>query len=214
MTFVRKYTTFYDKGDDFMSTIENVQVRIKGIRPGKPFTTNRFLSLGSRAAVDKALSRLVKTKSIKRVTRGVFVRPLHNRFIGEVMPEFSLVIKAMTSEHGEKTQLHGAEAARRFKLSTQMPTQPVYYTSGSSRIVHIGKLNVRLIHTSNNKRLAYGGTKVGLALSALWYLGKKQSNKHTISKIRSNLSFQDFNIFCEASKPSWMTKVIQDYCND
>ena len=197
-----------------MSTIENVQVRIDNIRQGKPFTTNRFLGMGSRAAVDKALSRLVKAKRIKRVTRGVFVRPLQNRFIGEVMPEVSHVIKVMTEEQGEKIQIHGAEAARRFKLSTQMPTQPVYYTSGSSRIVHIGKLNVRLIHTSNSKRLAYGGTNVGLALSALWYLGKKQSNKDTISKLRNNLSFEDFNTLCKASKPSWMAKVIQDYCND
>jgi hypothetical protein len=214
LTFVRKSASFYDRGEAIMSTIEDIKIRVKNIRPGKPFTTNRFIGMGSRAAVDKALSRLVKAKKIKRVTRGVFVRPLQNRFVGEVMPEVPQVIEAMAHEHGEKIQLHGAEAARRFRLSTQMPTQLVYYTSGSSRVVHVGKLNVRLIHTSNSKKLAYGGTNVGLALSALWYLGKNQITNESISKIRSNLSFQDFTTLCEASKPEWMTKAIQDYCHE
>ena len=197
-----------------MSVIKKIQARIKKIRQGKPFTTNLFLNLGSRAAIDKALSRLVKAKNIKRITRGIFVQPLQNRFVGEVMPDVSEVIEVMTREQGEKIQIHGAEAARKFKLTTQMPILSVYYTSGSSRIIHIDKLNVKLIHTSNSKKLAHSGTNVGLALSALWYFGKKQSNKTTIAKIRNNLSFQDFNTLCEAAKPEWMTKVIQDYCND
>lgn len=105
-----------------MSVAESIKQRVLRMQRGEPFTNTRFLKLGSRSAVDKALSRLVEEGVIQRVARGVFVRPKKSRFIGSVMPEVSRVIEVIAKDHGETVQVHGAEAARRFKLSTQMPT--------------------------------------------------------------------------------------------
>ena len=116
-----------------MSTAETIRKRVLRVQRGEPFTNTRFLKLGSRTSVDKTLSRLVGEGITRRITRGVFMRPKESRFIGNVMPDVSKVIEVMARDHGETIQVHGAEAARRFKLVTQVPTTPVFYTSGPTR---------------------------------------------------------------------------------
>lgn len=191
-----------------MSTTEAVWTRIERLSKGKPFTSSSFLSLGSRAAVDKALSRLVEEGEIERLARGVFVRPKKSRFIGAVTPEVSEVVEVIAKGHGETIQVHGAEAARRFKLSTQMPTSPVFYTSGPSRSLRIGNITVKLMHTTSHRRLQFAGKKAGLALSALWYLGKENVTPETVSRIRSGLSPNEFETLKSANLPAWMANAL------
>jgi len=118
---------------------------------------------------------------------------------------------AIAKRNGEVVQIHGAEAARRFKLSTQAPTLPVYYTSGSSRTIQIRNVEVRLMHTSNRRRLQFAGQKIGIALSALWYLGKGKVNSETISMIKSGLSAKEFETLRAADVPAWMTAALDEF---
>jgi len=197
-----------------MSVASEVKREILSIREGEPFTTGRFLKLGSRSAIDKALSRLVAEGRLERVSRGVFVRPKKSRFVGKVMPDVSRVLEVIAEGHGETIQVHGAEAARRFKISTQMPTQLVYYTSGPSRELQIGKLKVKLMHTTSHRRLQYAGKKPGLALTALWYLGKDQVNTSIIKRIREGLSGKEFEILRSMSMPGWMSLALENFCKE
>lgn len=197
-----------------MSVAEQIRQRVKKLPRGEPFTTNGLIKLGSRPAVDKALSRLVEAGLIKRVARGVFVRPKKSPFIGNVMPDESHVVNVIAKGHGETIQVHGAEAARRFKISTQMPTKPIYYTSGSSREIQIGKLTVKLMHTSSHRKLLHAGKKTGLALTALWYLGKEKVNTTTIQLIQEGLSSKEFETLRSTSMPAWMTQAIEAYDKD
>ncbi|WJW74319.1 DUF6088 family protein [Thiohalobacter sp. IOR34] len=194
-----------------MSVAEGVKKRIQRIPRGEPFTNAHFLKLGSRAAVDKALSRLVKEGVIQRVARGVFVRPKKSRFVGSVMPEVSRVLEVIARDHGETIQIHGAEAARRFKLSTQSPTMPVYYTSGPTREIRIGNLKVKLLHTTSRRRLQHAGKKPGMALSALWYLGKENVDAEVVRRIREGLSEEEFEKLRASSMPAWMASAIEQY---
>jgi hypothetical protein len=191
-----------------MSTTEAIRTHIQRQPKGKPFTSSRFLKLGSRSAVDKALSRLVGEGKIERLARGVFVRPKKSQFIGTVMPEILEVIKVIARNHGETIQVHGAEAARRFKLSTQMPTSPVFYTNGPSRSLRVGNMVVKLIHTTSHRRLQFAGKKTGLALSALWYLGKENVTRNTVHHIKAGLSTTEFEELKSANLPAWMSAAL------
>ena len=197
-----------------MSVAETIRNRVQRVQRGEPFTNSRFLKLGSRSAVDKAMSRLVEEGVIERVARGVFVRPKKSRFVGKVMPEVSRIVEVIAKDHGEVIQVHGAEAARRFKISTQMPTKPVYYTSGPSREIQVGNLTVKLMHTSSRRKLQHAGKKPGLALTALWYLGKKQVSAETVRRIREGLSPEEFETLRSTAKPEWMTQAIKSYSED
>ena len=84
----------------------------------------------------------------------------------------------------------------------------VFYTSGSSRSPRVGSITVKLMHTTSRRRLQFAGKKTGLAISALWYLGKENVSPETISKIRSGLSPQEFETLKAANLPAWMTAAL------
>jgi hypothetical protein len=198
-----------------MTTVEAIRNRINEIGLGEPFTSSQFNALGTRAAVDQTLSRLVKQAEIARISRGVFVRPKRSRYVDEVMPEPSKVAQAIANAHGETIQVQGAEAARLLGLTTQMPLQAVFYTSGPNRALKLGNLQLTFKHVAQRK-LALAGKQSGLALSALWYLGKEQVTPGTIKTIREKLTPEAFEEFrAETSAmPAWMTDTLHRFENE
>jgi hypothetical protein len=94
-----------------------------------------------------------------------------------------------------------------FGLSTQMQVQPVYYTTGPSRRIKYGGMYIRLKHISQRKIVA-PGTNVGLAISALWYLGKNQVEKATFATIQKRLTAAEYMQLKESvpQMPAWMAE--------
>ena len=191
-----------------MSTAQAIRAGVRKLRRGKPFTSARFLKHGTRSAVDRTLSRLVGEGKIQRLAYGVFVRPRTSRFVGTVLPDVLEVVEAIARSNGETVQVHGAEAARRFRLSTQVPTAPVFHTSASSRTIRIGSITVRMVHTSNRRRLQFAGEATGVALSALWYLGKNNVTPETVTTIAAALGSAQFEKLRSADMPAWMAKAL------
>ena len=89
-----------------------------------------------------------------------------------------------------------------------MPTTPVFYTSGPGRTIKIGNMTVKLMHTTSHRRLQFAGQKIGLALSALWYLGKNNVNPSVVQKVRGGLSAQEFELLRNADVPAWMNEAL------
>ena len=192
-----------------MSTAQAIRTDIRKLPRGRPFTTSRFVAHGSRAAVDRALSRISREGEIERLSRGVFVRPRTSRFVGVVLPGVAEIVRAIATSNGETVQVHGAEAARRLGLSTQAPTTPVFHTSASSRPIRIGNTTVRMIHTSNRRRLQFAGETAGLALAALWYLGKDNATPAAVARIESAIGPEEFAKLRSADMPAWMAAALQ-----
>jgi hypothetical protein len=192
-----------------MSNAELIRRRIEELPAGQPFTPALFLSLAERSSVDKTLARLVQAGLLSKPARGVFVRPKESKF-GAIPPEPIEI--ALAKMHGAPVEMHGAEAARRFGLSTQVPVRPVYYTTGRSCTFNIGNISVRLQHVSPRK-LVYPGTKIGMAISALWYLGKEQVNREVFEIIRSRLSSAEYAALKAAAPqmPCWMADALHKY---
>jgi len=195
-----------------MSTIERIRQHLQQLPAGQPVTPASLLGMGTRAAVDQALSRLVKSGAVTRVSRGMFVRPAESRFLGKVLPTPEIIAEAVARERGARLQVHGAEAARRFELSTQMPTQPVFDTTGPGKRLRVGKLEIVLKHTTARK-LALAGRPAGEALSALWYLGRHQVTPATIAQVRRKLPAAEFDALskAKASMPGWMATTFHRY---
>ena len=191
------------------STAELIRQRIKAMPVGEPFSPVVFLAYGTRASVDQTLSRLVKAGNVERVTRGVFVRPEASRFVGKVMPEPLKVAQIVAKATGAIVQVHGAEAARRLRLTTQVPTQAVFMTSGPSKSIRVGKMRIRLQHVCQRK-LVLAGRPAGLALAAMWYLGRTEVTPALVDKIRRRLGPTEFEVLRSAAPamPAWMSDAI------
>lgn len=177
--------------------------------PGMLFSTEQFLPLGSREAIDQALSRLVGQGVIARLARGIFARPKESKYAGIVLPSATEVVRLIAEQNVETTQLHGAEAARQLGLSTQMPMQLVYHTNGPSRTIQVSGQPVKFVRTANQRLLQHAGTKVGLAISALFYLGKNEVTAQTIQAIKQKLTAEEFHLLAQSKLPAWLKTLIQ-----
>ena len=80
-----------------------------------------LLHLGTRAAVDQALSRLARKGALIRVCQGVYVRPIQTRF-GLRPPNVAKVIASLSELWGETIVPCGGAAAnvvtRGFRVGT------------------------------------------------------------------------------------------------
>jgi len=139
------------------------------------------------------------------------MRPKPSPYVGQMRPEVNKVVKTIARSNWETVQVHGAEAARRFRVSTQAPAQPTYYTNRAGREIRLGKLKVRFIHTNNLRKLQHAGKRPGEALSALWYLGKAHVNADVIERIRRNLSPAEFKQLEQSRMPAWMRRAFEQY---
>lgn len=208
LQIVRK-STIFSYMSTTIKTAKTIRQRIEAMPVGELFTPTAFLECGTRASVDQTLARLVKAGVIERVTRGVFVLPEISRFVGKVSPSPLKVAETIAKTTGAVIQVHGAEAARRLELTTQMPTQPVFVTSGPSKRIRVGKMEISLQHVCQRK-LALAGRPAGLALAAMWYLGKKEVTPALVEKIRHKLGPNEFAALkgVTSSMPAWMSNAI------
>lgn len=191
-----------------MSVAETISNLIKHMRKGRPFAGSVFSKVGTRTSVNKALSRLVQAGELERVIRGIYMRPKESKLLGRVRPSPIQVVEAKARQRREKLLIHGAEALRRLGISTQMQVQIVYYTSGSTREIRIGSAVVRLQQVSS-KHFQGAGTRVGVALVALFYIGRKEASISVVHTILRSLNDEEIRKLQACSKPEWMHSALE-----
>jgi Family of unknown function (DUF6088) len=174
---------------------------------GAPLYAKALLHLGSRAAIDQALSRRFRRGQLLRAGRGLYVRPVETRF-GTRAPRVPAVLEALTAATGETIAAHGAAAANSLGLTTQVPVRTVYLTSGPSRRLNFGAHTVAIQHAPR-WQLSLAGRPAGDAIRALAWLGRGQGRAMT-SKLGKALSAQTLNELSAARGrlPTWMAEQI------
>ena len=171
-----------------MTITQTIRNLIERAAFGELLTAKQLLEIGfgSRDAIDQTLARFCRAGLIVRITRGVYTKPRASRFGGQVLPEPNALAQAFAKLKGITLQLQGAEAVRRFGLSTQMPAQLGFQTDGRTRILHLGKLEIRLQHAPA-KMLFLAESLAGQALTALRYLGRQNINPQQVKTILEQL---------------------------
>lgn len=174
---------------------------------GGILSPKEFLHLGSRAAVDQALTRLTREGKLLRVGRGAYVIPVSGRF-GSRAPSTESVVHAIEVQSGETIVASGAADANALGLTTQVPTREVFITSGASRILQLGNRAIELKHGAR-WQLALGKRPAGMAVRALSWLGPEQV--HTALQIlQTKLPAAEFKAMhtARAVLPSWMARAV------
>ncbi|MET3420070.1 DUF6088 family protein [Variovorax paradoxus] len=129
-----------------MATLpESIVLHAKSLPEGGVLSPKEFLHLGSRAAVDQALSRLTNEGKLLRVARGTCVTPVSSRF-GTRAPAPEKVVNALAAQNGEVVTPHGANAANAVGLTRQVPIREAYLTSGRTRKLKLGRSEVMVKH--------------------------------------------------------------------
>lgn len=164
--------------------------RIRTAGRGKVFTSKDFLGLGSRVAIDQALSRLSRGGEIQRLGRGLYHFPqLNERLDIPLSPDADEIAEALARQTGSRIAPSGAVAANRLGLSTQIPAKPVYLTDGRTRQVRVGNLDFVIKHVAP-KELPLGSRVSAMVFQALRHLGRSAVDSETVSRLRRGLSRQ------------------------
>ncbi|MDO8297694.1 MAG: DUF6088 family protein [Caulobacter sp.] len=186
---------------------EQIMERARALPEGTPIAAKSLLHLGSRAAVDQALSRLVRRGRLHRVGRGLYVRPIESRF-GVRPPAIEKVVRAVGEQRGEVVASSGAAAANALGLTTQTPIRTVYLTSGPNRTLSLGKQTVEFRHAPA-WQLLLAGRPAGEAVRALAWLGPEQAGT-ALALLKRRLGPSAFGELVSVSPrlPTWLARSV------
>lgn len=159
------------------SVATRIMRRVRGHGRGKwVCTPGDFLDLGSRAAVDGALSRLVRSGRLRRVGRGLYDLPEYSRILkGPVPPDLETALRAIERRDKTRFMRSGMTAANMLNLTTAVPMEPVYVTNGRTRIIRVGGWTVRLRH-ERAAIMAWHGRPGAIVIQALHLLGPREAD--------------------------------------
>lgn len=183
--------------------------RIQGKSRGWVFTPKDFMDIGSRDAVDQALSRLARRQTIRRLGRGLYDYPRQNRRLGVMAPPMDAVASAVARKTNSRLQVSGAQAANSLRLSTQVPAHRTYLTDGPTRRICIGRQCINLLHSSPRNLIGAGKT-TGMVFQALRYFGRDGIDDAVIQRLRDQLPPRDKSALKRdaVQMPDWMNPVI------
>jgi hypothetical protein len=187
-----------------------IRAQITKAQVGKVFTPTDFIHLGSRAAIDKVLSRLVSSGELRRIGRGLYDRSQKHPLFGELLPSADEISQAVAGKGSLRIQPSGAYAANLLGLSEQVPLKLQFLTDGASRTVQVGNQIIILRHTTP-KNMATAGRISGLVIQALRHLKQPNVDEQIISRIRQHLSAEDkVVLLTDASlAPAWIANIMR-----
>jgi len=184
--------------------------RIRAKRPGFVFTPSDFLDLGSRDAIDQALSRHAKLGTIRKLARGLYDYPRRHRKLGPLTPTADTIARALAGRDATRIQPSGAYAANLLGLSDQVPMRIVLLTDGLARNVRLGRQNIILKRTTP-KNMATAGKISGLVIQALRHIGRTHVDDTVVSRLRRRLTDQDKRQLLRDTMyaPAWVADVMR-----
>ncbi len=217
-SFVRKTVCISDRMK-FAKSTQTIDAkalsRIYGLRRGSVFTPSRFLDLGSRAAIDKALSRLAKRGTIRRLAWGLYDYPKTHTQLGLLMPSADDIAAALVNPRKMRLQPSGAYAANLIGLSDQVPMKVVFLTTGTPRRVRVGRREVILKRTTP-LQMETAGRISGLVIQALRYLGKQRVDADLLAALGQRLSAENKQQLRDDAHlaPAWIGKHLRGLANE
>lgn len=186
-----------------------ISQRLRRAPAGRIVTPKEFLSVGSRTAVDKTFSRLAAAGKVIRVARGMYVAPQESEF-GPYPPSAEKVVNSYGKITGERIVPSGARAANNLGLTTQVPVEEVFLTTGKARTLMLGRRKVFLKHAPS-WQTAMPNSRVGEAIRAIAHMGPQRAASFA-KAVRSKLTAGEWEQVSrmKPSVPAWMVNAINE----
>ena len=179
--------------------------KVRRARNGAVFTPAQFASMGKRDAVDKALQRLVKRGELRRLSRGLYDKPLVDPVLGKLWPTVEAIVEALRGKDRLRLQPTGAYAANLLGLSEQVPARVEFLTDGTSRTVKAGPMRIVLKRTTP-RQMAAADRPIGLVMQGLRSLGPEHLSPKHLAQLRKRLPPKERRALSTdlALAPLWM----------
>ena len=171
-----------------MQTIENKIVsRIYGTGRGWAFSQSDLSDLGPRAATDKTLQRLAAKGTIRRVIRGLYDYPEHNKQLNATLgPNLDQVAHALARKFRWSIQPTGMAALNLLGLSTQIQGRSAYMSDGPNREYDVDGKDLTFVHTAVRDS-GFRQRESALLVEGLKTLGPDRVTEDTIKKLQMTI---------------------------
>jgi len=199
-----------------MQSIEKeIRIYISRRKRGRIYFANDFQNFGSDGAIRIALMRLVNNKFLLRLARGIFYYPIVDKELEiNLLPSIENIAKALAQRDKARIIPTGDYAKNKLGLSTQVPTNVVFFTDTTPRKVKIGKSKITFKKVSS-KNFAYKNYIAMLVAFALSEIEKEFVTDEDIAIIAPILLKEDKS---EIEKdlplmPAWERNIIKNIIN-
>ena len=191
------------------SVYSRINEQAVALPEGTPLCPSALLHLGTRTAVDQALSRLARDGRLLRICQGVYMRPIQTRF-GTRPPALEKIIVSLAALWGEVIVPCGGSSANVLGLTTQVPVESIYLTSGNGRRLRLGALTVRLRHAPRWQLVA-PNRLAGDVVRALAWLGPGEA-EGALKQVAAGMSAEDLAELADARAvlPAWIAGPVSD----
>ena len=155
------------------------------------------------------MSILEKEGTITRISKGVYVKARKTRF-GTLYPSASELVREIAKRDKAAVIATGDTAANQLGLSTQVPMNSTFLTTGSSRKLTLGKRTVTLKHGAP-KNFAFKGKLIQDIVQALRSIGEQNltpENEKQIAKLLAESSEKETIEHDLRLAPVWMRNII------
>ena len=174
--------------DTYISQMNN---RIDKASYGKGFVVSDFTDIMDYETAKKNIARLEKSGILRRVIRGVYDKPKYSKMLHEyVAPDINEVANALARNYNWTIAPSGNTALNLLGLSTQVPANWEYISTGPYRSYEIGKVALQFTHRAN-KTIEGMSSITAMVIEALRAIGKEEVNEKTIEQLRKRLKKSD-----------------------
>jgi hypothetical protein len=197
-----------------LSLTIKIMRRVRGYGRGRWVCTPKdFLDLGNRAAVDQALSRLVKNNVLRRIGRGLYDLPRMSNILNRPAPaNLDQAVDAVVRRDRLVVMPDGIVAANQLGLTNAVPAKNAYMTDGTTRSLKIGGRTVQLRHVGQSI-MRWADRPGAPVVQALSWLGKAASSDPKLADLlRSRLPDamkQDLMQGID-TLPRWMAAIVRN----
>ncbi|MFC2681712.1 MAG: DUF6088 family protein [Capnocytophaga leadbetteri] len=165
--------------------------------------------------VGSTLAELTDDGILSKIAQGIYVKPTKSRF-GLVFPSVEKVVQAIAARDNAQILPSGMTALNVLGLSTQIPMNYSYLTSGSERTIKLKNHQV-VLKRGVPKNFSYKTRLIALLAQALRTLKQENIGNSELRIIRELISKEtdkenlakDIDIL-----PIWMKKIIKPMLNN
>lgn len=196
--------------------IDKMERRIISYPKGSAFVVSDFTDLMSYETAKKAIVKLAKSKKIRHVIRGVYDNPSYSSLLQEfTAPKPNEIAKALARNFNWNITVSGDAALNMLGLSTQVPANWCYISSGPYKKYEMGKVSIEFKHRAD-KSISGMSEKTAMLIQAIKTIGKGKMSPSTIQTISQRFSPEEKKtILAESRKTTvWIYEIIKKICKE
>ncbi len=195
------------------STVNKIEMRLRGKGRGSIVFQQDYADCGAPSAVKSTFHRMYTDGMLVRLAHGIYYYPKEDKEygLGIIYPSVEDIAQAIAKRDKAKIVPMGAYAMNRLGLSTQIPMNVVFLTTGAPRRIKVGNGHGILFkHSSSGKNFAYKSELMMLVVTAMRTIGEDKMTEEERNVLVGHARTIDDSDFKHDIKlaPAWVRKIL------